>query len=87
MKKIVAAFKDSAPVHEKGLHVAGHKYFVIKADDRSLYGKQVSSDPSQKHTTPSSCAGNGVATTEADVRTSHRVKRASSSSKQNNQFS
>ncbi|MCJ1350891.1 MAG: profilin, required for normal timing of actin polymerization in response to thermal stress [Icmadophila ericetorum] len=40
VKKIVAAFKDNAPIHEKGLHVAGQKYFVIKADERSLYGKQ-----------------------------------------------
>lgn len=87
MKKIVAAFKDSAPVHEKGLHVAGHKYFVIKADDRSLYGKQVSSDPSQKHTPPSSCSGYGDAAAEADIQTSHRVKKASSSSKPNNQSS
>ena len=39
----VAAFKDSAAPFEKGIHVAGTKYFCIKADDRSLYGKQVCS--------------------------------------------
>jgi hypothetical protein len=44
MAEVVGAFKDtSAPkkVLMNGLHIAGQKYFVLKADDGSIYGKQV----------------------------------------------
>jgi profilin len=35
------AFKDPTPIRSNGLHVAGTKYFCLRADDRSIYGKQV----------------------------------------------
>ena len=44
LKEIVSAYKDTSDVKKvqsTGLHVAGDKYVVIKADDRSLYGKKV----------------------------------------------
>ncbi|KAF1348831.1 profilin [Delphinella strobiligena] len=43
MKEIVTAYQDKADVKQvqsTGLHVAGDRYVVIKADDRSLYGKK-----------------------------------------------
>jgi len=43
LKEIVSAYKDTSDVKKvqsTGLHVAGDKYVVIKADDRSLYGKK-----------------------------------------------
>ncbi|MCJ1415770.1 profilin, required for normal timing of actin polymerization in response to thermal stress [Xylographa parallela] len=43
LKEIVTAYKDTSDVKKvqsTGLHVAGDKYVVIKADDRSLYGKK-----------------------------------------------
>ncbi|KAG9549804.1 hypothetical protein KCU61_g8986, partial [Aureobasidium melanogenum] len=43
MAEVVAAFKDTADVKKvqsTGLHVAGEKFIVLKADDRSLYGKK-----------------------------------------------
>jgi hypothetical protein len=45
MQAVVAAYKDTADpkkVWGTGLHIAGHKYVTLKADDRSLYGKKVS---------------------------------------------
>lgn len=44
MQEIVTAYKDASPVKQvqsTGIHVAGEKYIVLKADDRSLYGKKV----------------------------------------------
>ena len=44
MKEVVAAFADNSQpkqVQMKGIHIAGQKYFVLKADDGSIYGKQV----------------------------------------------
>ncbi|KZF21216.1 profilin [Xylona heveae TC161] len=40
MTEVVNAYKDSSQVFANGLHVAGERYVVIKADDRSLYGKK-----------------------------------------------
>jgi len=43
LKEILIAYKDTSDVKKvqsTGLHVAGDKYVVIKADDRSLYGKK-----------------------------------------------
>ncbi|MCJ1334973.1 profilin, required for normal timing of actin polymerization in response to thermal stress, partial [Bachmanniomyces sp. S44760] len=43
IKEVVTAYKDSKDVksvQSTGLHIAGQKYVVIKADDRSLYGKK-----------------------------------------------
>ncbi|KAI5853050.1 hypothetical protein DFP73DRAFT_534941 [Morchella snyderi] len=37
---LIKGFSDSAPLYEKGLYIGGEKNFVIKADDRSIYGKQ-----------------------------------------------
>jgi flagellar basal body rod protein FlgG len=44
MQDVVGAFKDTSnpkKVQMSGIHIAGQKYFVIKADDGSIYGKQV----------------------------------------------
>jgi profilin len=44
MQDVVAAFKDNSEpkkVQMSGLHIAGQKYFVLKADDSRIYGKQV----------------------------------------------
>jgi profilin len=44
MAEVVSAFKDTSDVKKvqsTGLHVAGEKFIVLKADDRSLYGKKV----------------------------------------------
>lgn len=47
MREVVNAFKDKGDangvksVQSTGLHVAGEKFIVLKADERSLYGKKV----------------------------------------------
>ena len=44
MKEVVGAYKDTSEpkkVQQNGLHIAGEKYFVLKADETSLYGKKV----------------------------------------------
>ena len=44
IKEVVSAYKDTGDVKKvqsAGLHIAGDRYVVIKADDRSLYGKKV----------------------------------------------
>jgi profilin len=44
MTEVVTAFKDTSDVKKvqsTGLHIAGEKFIVLKADDRSLYGKKV----------------------------------------------
>jgi len=44
MQEVVGAYKDTSTpkaVQSTGLHIAGQKYIVIKADDTSLYGKKV----------------------------------------------
>jgi len=43
LKEITGAYADSGDVKKvqsTGLHVAGDRYIVIKADNRSLYGKK-----------------------------------------------
>lgn len=48
MQAIVGAFKDTSEpkqIQMSGLHVAGQKYMTIRADDSSIYLKQVR-DPS-----------------------------------------
>lgn len=42
LASIVRGFSDPSELQASGLHVQGQKYFCIKADDRSIYGKQVS---------------------------------------------
>jgi Profilin len=44
LKPIVASFKDTSEpksIQGSGFHIAGEKYVVIKAEDRSLYGMKV----------------------------------------------
>ncbi len=44
MQEVVGAYKDTSQpkkVQATGLHIAGQKYIVIKADETSLYGKKV----------------------------------------------
>ena len=41
---MVAAYEDKGDVkavQANGLHVANERYIVLKADDRSLYGRKV----------------------------------------------
>ncbi|KAK3709823.1 profilin, required for normal timing of actin polymerization in response to thermal stress [Vermiconidia calcicola] len=45
MQEIVTAYKDKGTdgvkqVQSTGLHIAGERFVVIKADDRSIYGKK-----------------------------------------------
>lgn len=47
MQEVVAAYKDKGAngvkqVQASGLHIAGERFVVLKADDRSIYGKKVS---------------------------------------------
>jgi len=42
-KKLAASFKDATGIRSNGLFIGGQKYFALKADDRSIYGKQGSS--------------------------------------------
>lgn len=47
MQEVVAAYKDPGKdgvkqVQASGLHIAGERFVVLKADDRSVYGKKVS---------------------------------------------
>lgn len=46
MQAVVQAYKDPGTdgvkkVQSEGLHIAGERFVVIKADDRSIYGKKV----------------------------------------------
>jgi len=44
MQAVVAAYKDKGDVKQvqsSGLHIAGERFVVLKADDRSIYGKKV----------------------------------------------
>lgn len=50
MQAVVAAYKDEGTdgvkkVQSEGLHIAGERFVVIKADDRSIYGKKVRKYP------------------------------------------
>ncbi|SLM38602.1 profilin [Lasallia pustulata] len=43
LREVVDSYKDKGDVKKvqsSGLHIAGERYVVIKADDRSLYGKK-----------------------------------------------
>jgi hypothetical protein len=54
LQEIVGAYKDTSTpkkVQSTGLHIAGQKYIVIKADETSLYGKKV------RQTGHSACMG------------------------------
>jgi hypothetical protein len=44
MQEVVKAYKDKGDVKQvqsAGLHIGGERFIVIKADDRSIYGKKV----------------------------------------------
>ena len=44
IKEVVSSFKDTKDVktiQSNGCHIAGDKFVVLKADDRSVYGKKV----------------------------------------------
>jgi profilin len=46
MQEVVAAYKDPGKdgvkqVQSTGLHIAGERFVVLKADERSVYGKKV----------------------------------------------
>ena len=43
IQAVVASFADDSEVKKvqsEGFHIAGEKFFTIKSDDRSLYGKK-----------------------------------------------
>ncbi|KAI9282711.1 profilin [Sporodiniella umbellata] len=40
IKEVIGGFSNPDPLLASGIHIANEKYFVIKADDRSLYGKK-----------------------------------------------
>ena len=78
MQEVVGAFKDSSSpkkIQTSGIHIAGQKYFVIRADDESIYGKQVSQCCRRR------IAWNAGQKEYQDVRASanslHRAKKAS----------
>ena len=45
MAALVNLFKQPQLAFEKGVTIKGQKYFTIKADDRSIYGKKVPPPP------------------------------------------
>ncbi|KAF1826042.1 profilin II [Dissoconium aciculare CBS 342.82] len=43
MKEVVSAYKDKGDIKQvqsSGIHIAGERFVVLKADDRSIYGKK-----------------------------------------------
>jgi profilin len=41
VKAIIAGFKDPNSIRASGIKAAGAKYFTLRSDDRSIYGKLV----------------------------------------------
>ena len=39
-KRLIASFKDAAPIYTCGLNLGGTMHMTIKADGRSIYGKK-----------------------------------------------
>jgi profilin len=39
-KKLFAGYSDPSPLRAGGLFINGQRYLVLKADDRSIYGKK-----------------------------------------------
>lgn len=39
IQEIAKGFSDPTGLQTSGLHIKGEKYFLIKADERSIYGK------------------------------------------------
>lgn len=46
-KDIVAAFANPAQAQASGVRLAGQKFFVLQANDRSIYGKKQVCSPDQ----------------------------------------
>jgi profilin len=42
VKMLVKAYGDPSGIRATGLKIANDKFIVIRADDRSIYGKKVS---------------------------------------------
>jgi len=40
VKKLAAAFKDASDIRAGGIYLNGQKYFALRCDDCSVYGKQ-----------------------------------------------
>ncbi|KAJ8654944.1 hypothetical protein O0I10_009340 [Lichtheimia ornata] len=40
VQEIISGYANPADLPAKGIHINGVKYFVIKSDDRSIYGKK-----------------------------------------------
>lgn len=40
VQAVIKGFNDPAGLYANGMYVGGEKYICIKADDRSIYGKQ-----------------------------------------------
>ena len=39
-QKIISAFNKPDEVREHGVHLSGKKFFVLRADERSVYGRK-----------------------------------------------
>lgn len=62
MQEVVNAYNDKGTdgvkqVQSTGLHIAGERFVVIKADERSIYGKKVRdlSTPARRHQSMERC--------------------------------
>lgn len=71
MQEVVTAYKDKGSggvkqVQSTGLHLAGERFVVLKADDRSIYGKKVSH--------PRRCEEDVEGEDDAERRMSERMK-------------
>ncbi|KAL0075207.1 profilin [Phycomyces blakesleeanus] len=40
IQEIIAGFSNPEPIRASGIHVDGVKYFSLRADERSIYGKK-----------------------------------------------
>jgi len=40
IKTLFNAYKDASNIRANGIYLAGAKYFALKADERSIYGKK-----------------------------------------------
>lgn len=39
IQEVAKGFDDASQLQASGLHIHGQKYFLLRADDRSIYGK------------------------------------------------
>ncbi|KNC97293.1 profilin [Spizellomyces punctatus DAOM BR117] len=40
VQTLIKSFTDASTIRASGIHLNGSKYFTLRADDRSIYGKQ-----------------------------------------------